>query len=141
MRNQVENGIAAIQDIHLLIFNIMGIRLGVDMEQVYQMKSPEQVDEEEFQAADFHYFHEMVPFHQESVYYHTPRVLFLRHAECLTGVLIDQPEDIVRVPIDSIQPLPPSLGKGRKSEAIWGVALRDGDIVLLVDFDRTDRVA
>jgi len=66
VRSQVENGVGSIQDIHLLVFNIMGIRMGVDMEQIYEIKNPEQVDGKELQIA---YFHEKVPFSRETVSY------------------------------------------------------------------------
>lgn len=131
MRSQLENGVGSIQDIHLLVFSIMGIRMGVDMEQIYEMKDPGQVADGGFEIA---YFHEMVPFYRETVSYKSPKILLFRNQEGRAGVIIDQPEDILPLSLDSIRPLPPLLETGCVSHVVWGAALQGEEIILLVDF-------
>jgi len=125
----------SIKEIQLLIFNIMGIRIGVDMEQVFEMIELGQVEGENFEI--FH-FYEKVPFDVDPYrfHYNSPKVLLVKDEETVTGVVIDQPDDFIRVKIELIQPLPLLLEATIRPRVIWGVTLVEGQIVLLVDLYR-----
>jgi chemotaxis signal transduction protein len=51
------------------------------------------------------------------------------------GLLIDQPENIVSVGAEDIRPLPALIEALMRSHAVWGVALIEGEMVLLVDLN------
>ena len=124
---EIEN--RSIEEIRLLVFNIMGVKFGADMEQIREITELGQVDKEQVTE-----FHEIFPFSETPVKYKTPTVLFLKGEEASCGIVIDQPQGVVNVSIDSIKPLPPLLEGCMKSAAIWGVDLTSEDIILLVDF-------
>lgn len=131
MDNSVKNEINEPKEIQLLIFNIMGIRIGMDMEQIDAIIKPDQVKIKKLQVFKFH---EKLPFRGEAAVYKSPRVLLLKEEKIATGIIIDQPEDIIPITIDSIQPLPSLIEATNRSSAIWGVTLINEKVVLLVDF-------
>ncbi len=117
------------EEIHIMIFSIMGTRLGVDMEQVFEIRELDQVEQKGFKAV---YFHEKAPFRGKVVQYKAPKVLLIKD-ETSTGIIINQPENMINITIDDIQPLPPLLQSINKYPAIWGAAMINEEIVLLVD--------
>lgn len=131
MDSSVKNKINEPKEIQFLTFNLMGTRIGMDMEQIDEMLQPEQAKSKELKVFRFH---EKMPFRGGTVVYKSPRVLLLKEEKVTTGIIIDQPEDIIPVPIDCIQPLPPLLETCNNSGPFWGVTINNKDIILLVDF-------
>lgn len=123
------------QETHFLIFRIMGIGMGVDTEQIYRMAES---DHREGTGGTIFPFHEKVPFPAGTgpVIYRSPMVLWIRKEGTPAGVLIDQPEEILSVPVKSIRPLPPLLAANMTPPVVWGAALVREEILLLVDFYR-----
>lgn len=119
--------------IRILTFRIAGIPLGVDIEQIFEILSPVQAAQRGLQIIPFH---ERVSFGSHEVILEAPSVLVLRDEQRGTGVLIDQPEGITAVPIQSIKPLPPLLQASMSRTVIWGVVLMDEGPLLLADMGR-----
>ncbi len=106
--------------------------MGIDMEQICEMRDVNRVNEGDLKIA---YFHEKLPFGSKKIScYDSPKILIPKNDGEGMGIVIDQPEDIVSMSIDSIRPLPPLLESIDKSSAIWGAALKNDEIILLVDF-------
>jgi chemotaxis signal transduction protein len=122
-------------EIQVLIFNIMGIKMGVNMEQICGMREINQAEEKGLKIVKFH---EKTPFRITPVIYRSPKLLLIQDdgTSSGSGIIVDEPEDIVSIPINSIRPLPPLLELLCPSKAIWGAILRDEEIILLVDFFR-----
>ncbi len=117
-------------ELTLLVFTVGGVRMAVDTAQVDGMAHPEDVD---IQGRETRGFHQIISF-RGPVCYKTPWVLQVKDEATPYGVIIDQPEEIVPVKIEALQPLPRLIGAGGGSEAIWGAMVRtDGTILLLVD--------
>ena len=133
MKDQAEHERNPLEEIQILIFNIMGIKLGIDTEQIYKMCQPEQLKEGDF---DIFWFHEKIPFPKEKVIYESPKVILVRDEKITTGIIIDQVEDIRPIKIDSIQPLPPLIEASDSSGIIWGATLKEEEIILIVDLYR-----
>ncbi|MBZ0155720.1 MAG: chemotaxis protein CheW [Alphaproteobacteria bacterium] len=125
------------REIRLLTFTVGGVALGVDADQVEGFLEPGQAVSAVPEGIPVYDFHEIVPFRGESSRTAAPWTLFVRHPETPYGVLIDRPEEIVPIPVDSLQPLPPLLAScyGRRG-AFWGAWVREDAIILLVDFYR-----
>lgn len=124
-----------LKEIHLLIFHMMEVRMGVDVEQVSAMAQPERLADK---GLPIFPFHEKVPFQRRGgpVIYKSPMVLMLRKEGSSAGVLIDQPEEILSLPVRSIQPLPRLLAENLDPPVVWGAALVKEKVILLVDFHR-----
>ncbi|HWP46418.1 MAG TPA: chemotaxis protein CheW [Candidatus Limnocylindrales bacterium] len=129
-----EQGNKNFKEIQLLIFDIIGIKFGVDIEQVSEIY--ELIDLGQMKGAKYgaSWFHEKIPFRQGPVVYKSPRLLILRDQETTLGIIIDQPEDILSITLDDIHPLPSLLEALNRPAAIWGIALKDEKMILLVDF-------
>lgn len=118
-----------IQSVQLLIFKIMDVCFGADMEQIEEMiEPPPGMD-----PGDIPAFHEVVPFRDGGVAYQSPKVLLIKDGQEVRPLKIDQALNIVNVPISAIQLFPPLLEGNKKSEALWGVAFVEDNLVLLVD--------
>ena len=117
-------------ELTLLVFTVGGVRMAVDTAQVDGMAHPGDV---EIQGRDTRGFHQIISF-RDPVCYKAPWVLQVKDEAIPYGVMIDQPDEIVPVNLDALQPLPCLIGAGGGSEAIWGAMVRaDGTIILLVD--------
>ncbi len=118
-----------IENVQLLIFKIMDVYFGADMEQIEEMiEPPPGLDPEDIPA-----FHEVVPFRGDAMVYKTPKVLLIKDGKEVRPLKIDQAVNIVNVSVNAIQLFPTLLEGHIKSEALWGVAFVDENLVLLVD--------
>lgn len=123
-----------IEEIRILIFNIMDVCLGIDMDWISGIFKPDKIKHRNY---DFFRFHEKVLFRQKNIKYESPMMLLLKNEPFPTGVIIDRPEDInVPVPVNLIHPLPYLIEKNKADSPVWSVAVIDKKIVLLVDADR-----
>ncbi|MGD0886124.1 MAG: hypothetical protein ABSA46_14865 [Thermodesulfovibrionales bacterium] len=123
---------AQMDDLELLVFTVAGIIIGVDTEQVAGMLSTERAEEVGMEVSRFH---EKIPLGGRSVHYRSPKALLIKD-ETPYAVIIELPDDILSVSLDSIRPLPLLLQTYTSCQAIWGVAVKEERIIVLVDFLR-----
>ena len=81
-------------------------------------------------------FHETIGFRGENFSYRAPKSIFLKGCDEDNAILIDSPEDIIPLSVGDIQPLPYLIYCCSKQKALWGAAIIDGEIVLLVDLQK-----
>lgn len=117
-------------EIEFLVFNINGIRFGVETGQISGILK---TDDEELKDFKVSWFHEKLSFRDKYVQYREPRVLIIKDGET-TGIIIDNMEDIIKITTDSILPIPKLIEICSDSGTIWGATIRDNEIILLVDF-------
>jgi chemotaxis signal transduction protein len=129
VRGQGE-GTGWIEAIRVLLFNVLGVRMGVDVEQTAGMLDPRNASVEQLNVVSFH---EKLFRRDDRPTYVAPMVLLVKDDEGNHGLLIDQPENIVSVGAEDIRPLPALIEASMQSRAVWGVALIEGEMVLLVD--------
>ncbi|MGR3179450.1 MAG: chemotaxis protein CheW [Candidatus Anammoxibacter sp.] len=118
------------EEIQILVFNIMGIKIGIDTDGIYEIIDYEQAKSKEYKIFKFH---EQIRFRQKHIVYKSPKVIMIESNKETIGIVIEQPDEIVPVGIESIQPLPSLIKSGSKSMPIWGVTLKGDDIILLAD--------
>ncbi len=121
-------GETTIDEIQIMVFRVMGVLFGADMEQIREVANCEHVDED---AKNVKRFHEEFSFSGNQVIYEAPRILYIKDGR---GFIVDHVEEVRHLPIENVRPLPELLGKCRKPDAIWGAGLFDDKIVLLLDF-------
>ncbi len=120
-----------VEEIRIIVFNIMGIRLGMDVEFIAEMCEPEVAKARKIKTFRFH---EKIRFRMKQIEYETPKVLLIKDGNGVSGIVIDRPEEInVPVRTDNIRPLPPLIEAFDGTAPIWGVTVTDSGIVLLVD--------
>ena len=129
VRGQGE-GTGWIEAIRVLLFNVLGVRMGVDVEQTAGMLDPRNASVEQFNLVSFH---EKLFRRDDRLTYVAPMVLLVRDDKGNHGLLMDQPENIVSLGVEDIRPLPALIEASMQSRAVWGVALIEGEMVLLVD--------
>ncbi len=118
-------------NIHILIFKMNETRIGINMEQISIILKHEDAEERELQIFSIQ---DKLPFSDEYTNLKSPRVLVLKEENITSGIIVEQPEDMVHITIDSIQPLPPLIETCFRSGLFWGGTVINGEIVLLVDF-------
>ena len=111
-----------VDELHALIFSVMGVWFGADMEQIKEVADPGRNEDIEENIVGFH---EEFPFPGRQITYQAPRILYLKNGR---RILVDNVDEVRVLPIDCIRPLPNFLEKCRQSNAIWGVALVEGEI-------------
>lgn len=116
----------------ILVFTVQGVTLGVDTSQIEEML---EVGEAAARGLPIRPIHEEFSFGALPMTYHAPKVITIKGHRDPLAALIDRPEDIADVNVDSIQCVPPLIAeRPGATEAIWGVIVRDGNVILLVDF-------
>ncbi len=120
-------------EIRLLIFKIMGVCFGADMEQIEEMVDFSQAQQEDW---DIRNFTEAISFRDIEVEYKKPKVILIKDSDQDVGIVIDQPENIVNINIKSIRLLPPLLENHKTVDAIWAAVFLGEELALLVDFYR-----
>ncbi len=129
--NSVEKKTEEYEKIHILIFKMNETRIGINMEQISTMLKHEEAKERKLQIFSFQ---EKLPFRNECTKHKSPIVLVLKEENMSSGIIVEQPEDIIHITIDSIQPLPPLIEACYRSGLFWGGTVINSKIVLLVDF-------
>lgn len=118
--------------LNLLLFSVGGVHFGMDAELAAAIT--EYHGEE---ADDLFWFHEEIGFGGAMPVYSAPTIITVRGEDSLSyRVIIDKLEDIAGISPVDIQPFPPLVESLVLRKGMWGVTVRDGRMVLLVDFMR-----
>ncbi len=134
MNGDMERGTACpgeTEEIGLLVFDVMGVMMGVDTSQVAGMLKPEEAERNGVAAVCLH---ERLHFRGAPVRYSDPHVLVIKSEGEQRGIIIDRPREIISAKIDSIRPMPSLLASAGGSRAPWGAVLREGQCIVLIDF-------
>jgi chemotaxis signal transduction protein len=136
MKTAADIGTPPAEELQLLTFTVMGVRMGVDTAQVGGILNVEEAD-----AMGLFYspLHELTPFRPGPAGYDCPRVLLIKGETPPCGVLVGAPDDMPSFCLDSLRSLPPLVEASCASSAIWGVAIRNEEVILLLDFDKLPR--
>jgi len=133
MRRQAEVKGDDFEEIQYIVFKVMGIKLGIDVEEISAIHQFDQIGKKNI---DIHWFHERIPFRKERVSYKLPQVIFIKGNGIPRGVIVDTLEDIVSVQIEAVHPLPPLIVRLNKFPALWGVTIQNGEMVFLIDLQK-----
>ncbi|NTV15186.1 MAG: hypothetical protein HGA96_14845 [Desulfobulbaceae bacterium] len=114
----------------ILVFTIGEVYCGIDGELIGRMLTLAEADAAKVQVS---WFHQGLSFGAREVAYLHPKVVTFRGDGEETGLVIDQPRDLLPVPIRMICPMPYLFGVTKGLRAFWGSFLLDEKIVLLVE--------
>ncbi|MCP4117676.1 MAG: hypothetical protein GY737_20215 [Desulfobacteraceae bacterium] len=118
-------------DLTLLLFNIMGIDFGMDVEPV---KAMEHLDTLPDKKSGVVWFHEKIDFPRPPVLYNFPRALHIETEKKLFQLVIDNPRDMpLVIPIEKIKPFPVLVEQFLTPTPLWAVCPLKERILLLVD--------
>jgi chemotaxis signal transduction protein len=121
-----------INELEILVFALGGITFGVDTEQVGGVITAAQA---EILGMKLIPFPDRVPLGGMPGHFRAPKALLIKDVTSY-AVVIESPDDILSVRLDSIRPLPPLLAACNPCQAVWGVAVKGEGIILLIDFLR-----
>ncbi len=120
-----------VNEIQVLTFCLLGVRMGVEASQLAGMIDPADAVGRELELLPI--LNGFPSIRKAETDFNPAKALLVKMGDCTTGVLIDQPDDIISIPIDSVRPLPLLLRMSMENGTIWGAALVDGEIILLLD--------
>lgn len=115
--------------IELMVFDFGELRIGVDTEAIlslHQEEASDNVPDSTLLTDDFSC---RTP--EES-----PRLMRVMSSGGPKTILVPMPESIITVSGSSIRALPPLFNRFQKTIPVWGVALRDGEMVLMLDMEK-----
>lgn len=131
MNNSNEKKTEEYEKVQIIVFKISETRIGINMEQISVILKHEEAKKRELQIFSFQ---DKLPFRVDCTNLKSPRVLVLKEENLASGIIVEQPEDIIHISIDSIQPLPPLIETYYKPGLLWGGTVLNREIVILVDF-------
>lgn len=118
--------------LNLLLFSVGGVHFGMDAELAAAIT--EYRGEE---ADDLFWFHEEIGFGGVMPVYSAPTIVTIRGEGSLSyRVIIDKMEDIAEISSVDIQPFPLLVESLALHKGMWGVTVREGRMVLLIDLTR-----
>jgi len=119
------------KDLTLLLFNIMGIDFGIDVEPV---KAMEHVDTLVDGKSGIIWFHEKIDLPRPPVVYDFPRALRIETGQKRFHLIIDKPRDMpLVIPIEEIKPFPVLVEQFLHATPLWAACPINERILLLVD--------
>lgn len=120
------------KQLNLLLFSVGGIHFAVDAEQAAGLAPYDGED-----ADDLFWFHEELDFGAVAVTYHSPTIVTVRTPDARPyRVIIDSMEHIGEFSQADIIPFPPLLEPFSLRRGMWGILVRNGRVVLLLDLLR-----
>ena len=122
---------ACIQEIEVLIFSVMGLKLGVETAQVKGILEMEQASGMDLPVSNIH---DLIKISSEPVVYKSPKVLLIKHGSSSFGIVVDRLEEIETVRLDRIQLMPVLIERCTGTKAIWGSVVDGEEVILLIDF-------
>ena len=122
---------ACIQEIEILTFSVMGLKLGVETDQVKSVLEMEQASDMDLPVSNIHDLIKICP---EPVVYKSPKVLLINRGSSPFGILVDRLEEIEAIRLDRIQLMPVLIEKCSGTKAIWGSVVDGEGVILLIDF-------
>lgn len=118
------------EEIELLVFTMMGVRMGIDTQDIAAMLKPEDTVSQGLTTVALH---EKLQFRGAAVKYGQPHILVMKGEGARSGIVIDHPDEIASVKIESIRPLPDVIALAGGAKAVWGAVLRSEEIIFLLD--------
>ncbi len=119
--------------IESLVFKISGITFGIDTNSISKMITLEKARHEKILSC---WFHEKILFSGKKVSYKRPRILLAKSGQLHSGIIIDQPENIIQLTDSDIRPLPEFIKMFSGTAPIRDIVLKDEELILLVDLYR-----
>lgn len=117
------------QEMTILVFEIMGIRMGIDARQIARTTAH---PTENHEAVTLYYFHEKVAFREKVPDYRAPAILHPAANLALDGALIvDHLHSMRTINQCTIRRLPRWLASQQKT--YWGIAVLDEGLLLLAN--------
>lgn len=118
-----------------LVCRVMGVGVGLDTDQLNGMTDMRRGGEGDCRLVTMHELFGLDAGDSRS--YARPKVLFVkgghtRDAQRI-GVVVNEPEEIVEVPVDALRPMPALAGGG----ALWAVAMMPQEMILMMDVRKT----
>jgi chemotaxis signal transduction protein len=123
---------APVTCLNLLLFSVGGVRFGIEADQAESIAAYTGET-----GNDLFRFHDVVNYGDDSITYASPTIITVRtrgFRPC--RVIIDSMEDIAEFSQNDIRPFPPLLEPLALRKGMWGILVRNGSMVLLVDFQR-----
>jgi len=121
-----------INELEILVFTLGGTTFGVDTEQVGGVITEAKAEALGMELVPFS---DKVPVGGMSGCFQAPKAMLLKDITSY-AVVIESPDDILSVRLNSIRPLPRLLAECNSCQAVWGFAVREEGIILLIDFLR-----
>ena len=126
----MENNIKCTKELQLLLFTIDETCYGVDADQVAGLQN---------YRCDAHTLAVHILLACDPISYAFPRMLAVKDRETYPAILINEPEDIIAIPVVDIRPIPSLLKKTAKQYGVWGVSLKEQRMIVLLDFYKNER--
>ncbi|KJR44029.1 hypothetical protein MCHI_000071 [Candidatus Magnetoovum chiemensis] len=124
------------EELKILLFKVDDLSFAIDMDQIKQMTYLDSLDKEKYSICRLN---DKLPF-KGHVIYKCPKALLIKEnpsdnsLNC--ALIIDEPADVINIPIDKIQQMPKIFRIREDKFPIWGVFIYTNSIVMLVDFYR-----
>ena len=129
-----KNGEIDYAEIKILTIDMLNIHLGIDVEQIAEICEPKEAVKKGIKIFQLH---EKVNSGGKDVDYISPKILVLKDDKKISGIMVNEPKDIVTINVNLIQPLPPLIDRYKSLISVWGVAVLDNNMIVLIDIKKT----
>lgn len=143
---------AEIDHVSVLVFRVMGAWIGLDTEQITGMTDTGRSSEDDFDLVPIHELLGLDARGLESADGTRQKVIFVKggylpvqleqddpakntgqHEERRIGLVINEPEEIVDIPVKSMRPLPFLVAPHGDLNGLWAVAQSQDEMIFMLD--------
>lgn len=126
------------EKLSVIVFTVQGVTMGADVSQVSELLD---VQDAEARQLSMTRLDDCIPFRATSASREPRRALRVRTPRAARAIVVDAADEVADIAIDAIRPLPPLVASAGGSRALWGLATRGDEIVVLVDLEKLERGA
>lgn len=133
--------ISRIQHVSVLVFRVMGVRIGIDTDQLSGVTDVANVDEKKCKLLAMHELLGLerdesplvkVVFAKGGYLSDSSEYIWMRRERHI-GLLVGNPEDIIEVPLDDMRPLPQLIHSCTNQNGFWAVGLMPDEMIFMAD--------
>ena len=147
---------ARIEHVSALVFRVMGVGIGFDTDQINGMADAGKVSEEDFRLVTMY---ELLGLDMRGSGIDDgahPKVVFVKgghlpaplkkgnpvrntgiREELRIGVVVNEPEEIVDIPVAAMRPMPQLVAPHGDLNGLWAVALMPDEMIFMMDVRKT----
>lgn len=125
----------------VLVFRVMGVRIGIDTDQISGLVDVANVDKKTCKLVSMNqllgieppgYSYSKVIFAKGGYVSEPSDNVWMRREQRL-GVMVSDPEEIVEIPVDVMSPLPQLIHAYTVPNGLWAVALMPDEMIFVAD--------
>lgn len=120
----------------VIVFTVKGVKMAADVDQVVEMLDAREAEARRLTTAGLD---DYISFRGRESSGERRKILLVKDSPTPRAFVVDTADEVATIAVDAIHPMPPLIASARASRALWGLAMRGDEIIVLVDLSDLGR--